>query len=248
MKFIVKTTSLCLISLTLLFQSCKDDDKSGTFKGEEATFGFGKAYSYIINDEDGNPVEIGISLDNAAFDNLDNTSGDIYLSLDYPKEASKTPFLHQYMGYAPHGHEPVGIYDKEHFDFHFYTTTDAARDAIAPEDTLKGKTFPTADYFPANTIPVGFVPSMGQHWIDVTSPELSGAPFTNTFIWGSFDSRINFLEPMITKKFIHDNPQFEAALKLPAKYQDTGKYFPTKYGFKHENGEYHIYLSAFILR
>ena len=251
-KFIMKTSNykfLLLLHLAIIcFTACKDDDQSGTFKGEEGVYGFGKAYTYIIQNENGIPTELGISIDDAAFDNLSATSGDLYLSLDYPKEASKTPFLHQYMGYAPHGHEPVGIYDKEHFDFHFYTTTEAERDAIAPEDTLKGNAFPTADYFPANSIPVGFVPSMGQHWIDVTSPELSGAPFSSTFIWGSFDSKVNFLEPMITKKFIKENVSFEASLKLPAKYQITGKYYPTKYGFKHANGEYHIYLSEFVLR
>jgi hypothetical protein len=54
------------------------------------------------------------------------------------------------------------------------------------------------------------VPKMGLHWLDVRSPELQGMagnpaafkPFTKTFIYGSWDGRFIFDEPMITRAYI----------------------------------------------
>jgi hypothetical protein len=58
--------------------------------------------------------------------------------------------------------------------------------------------------------PAPGVPLMGVHWIDVRSPELQGMfgkpeafrPFTTTFIYGSWEGRFHFIEPMITRSFI----------------------------------------------
>jgi len=244
--------SLLLLSVfTIGFSSCKKDDPwAGTFRGEEASFGLGKAHTYITNDERGNPVEIGVVMTEAAFDNFTEISGDDEVSLDYPEEAGKTPFKHQFMGFAAHGHEPVMIYGVPHFDLHFYTSSEAERSAITPFDTVKAALMPSPDYFPAAYFPAGLVPQMGVHWIDPTSPEFNGAPFTQTMIWGSFDNKITFLEPMITHKFIVDSHEFEAALKQPLKYDQPGKYYPTIEGFSHdhEKGEYRFYLKGFVIR
>lgn len=162
---ILKST-FALFLLMLAFTACdKDDPWAGTFTGEEAAFGFGKARTYVINDKDGNPIEVGVTMDAAAFDNFNNMSGDSDASLDYPTEAGKTPFKHQFMSFAPHGHEPVMIYDVPHFDFHFYMTTEAERLAISPFDTVKAALMPSADYFPAACFQAGLVPQMGVHWI-----------------------------------------------------------------------------------
>lgn len=244
-------TILLVSAISLALFSCdKDDPWAGTHTGEESNFGMGKARTYITNDKDGNPVEIGVILTEAAFDNFTELSGDEEVSLDYPAEAGRTPFKHQFMGFAAHGHEPIGIYDVPHFDLHFYTSTEAERVAITPFDTIKAANVPTAAYFPAAYFPAGLVPQMGVHWLDATAPELSGATFTETFIWGSFDGKITFLEPMITKKFIEDTHNYEVALKQPAQYDQPGKYYPTKHGFAHDHdkGEYRFFLSGFVRR
>ena len=250
----IQTTAKALATLFVLsfgFSACdKDNPLSGTFVGEEASFGFGKAHTYITNDGNGNPFEIGIVMNEAAFDNFTEMSGDDEVSLDYPAEASKTPFKHQFMGFASHGHEPVMIYGVPHFDLHFYTSTQAERMAITPFDTVKAALTPSMDYFPAAYFSAGLVPQMGVHWIDPTSSEFNGAPFTQTFIWGSFDNKVTFLEPMITKQFIADTHDFETEIKQPAKYDQPGKYYPTKQGFAHdhEKGEYRIFLRGFVAR
>ena len=143
-------TVFTLLVLSLAFTACdKKSELAGTFVGEEATFGFGKAYTYVINDDDGLPIELGVAVDAAAFDNFNEMSGDTDVSIDFPAAASSTPFKHQYMGYAPHGHEPLMIYGLPHFDLHYYTSTEAERLAISPFDTIKAALLPSADYFPA---------------------------------------------------------------------------------------------------
>ena len=252
----IQTTSKSIAAMLLLIlgmSACKEDQKdpwAGTFVGEEATFGFGKARAYITNSEDGLPMEIGVVMDEAAFDNFTELSGDTEVSLDYPAEAGKTPFKHQFMGFAAHGHEPVTIYGLPHFDLHFYTSTEAERIAITPFDTIKAALTPAADYFPPAYFSAGLVPQMGVHWLDPTSPEFAGSVFNQTFIWGSFDNKVTFLEPMITKQFIADTHDFEGEIKQPAKYDQPGKYYPTKQGFAHDHakGEYRIFLSGFVQR
>jgi hypothetical protein len=51
---------------------------------------------------------------------------------------------------------------------------------------------PEADYFPAKHMAAIGIPKMGKHWIDVTSPELSGQKFSQTFLFGSYDSKVIF--------------------------------------------------------
>jgi hypothetical protein len=51
---------------------------------------------------------------------------------------------------------------------------------------------------------------MGVHWMDVRSPELQGLaghpenakPFTKTFLYGSWDGKFIFDEPMITRAYL----------------------------------------------
>ena len=77
-------------------------------------------------------------------------------------------------------------------------------DGDRPADTVAGAKPLPAGEMPATYINTGLVPTMGAHWIDVTAPELNGQPFTETFIFGSFDGKMTFYEPMITKAFIEE--------------------------------------------
>ena len=88
---------------------------------------------------------------------------------------------------------------------------------------------------------------MGAHWIDVTSPEISGAPFTQTFIYGSFDGRVTFYEPMITLDFLKNNSNFERAIPQPAKVQKSG-WYPTKMKVAKHDGLTEVILDGFIYR
>ena len=88
---------------------------------------------------------------------------------------------------------------------------------------------------------------MGAHWLDATSPELNGQLFTQTFIYGSYNGKVNFYEPMITLQFIKDNPEFERTIPQPAKVQKAG-YYPTKMKIKTKNNITEVILESFVFR
>jgi hypothetical protein len=252
---------LFAIALTAAFTSCKKDDKqpvAGVFKGKEAKFQHGKAWTWAEMDNEGKPVRLGISIDEAAMNSLDTShpGGDgghhhvNALSLDFPSRNADVPFQHAMIDWNPFGHEPVGLYDKPHFDFHFYLTSEAERMSIPlyEQDSMKFKNLPDVAYMPGTYIPIpGGVPQMGVHWIDFTSGEFNGQGFTQTFIYGSYNGKVTFYEPMITKQFIDNNPTYERAIPVPAKFQKTG-YYPTKFKMNRVNGALNITLENFVYR
>lgn len=233
----------------LMTPAC-EKDKSGTYTGETVTFQGKQLSTYITTDEDGLPKEAGFSMPESVFNSLDALTGDVEWSLDFPTANNETPFIHMYAGFNPHGHEPMGIYDKPHFDFHFYTTHEAERLAIAPTDTIKGAKPLPAGEVPATYFNAGLVPAMGSHWIDGTAPELNGGTFTETFIFGSFDGKMTFYEPMITKAFIKEKHNFTKNIPAVTAYGKPGKYYPTKFGFRHDHeaAAYHFFVSDFVKR
>lgn len=243
---------------SILFTSCKKDDKAkdNIFIGPLQQFQHGKAWTWYEVDNNDKPLRLAVAIDEAAMSSLDRTApGDEghhhenNVVLKFHSKAA-TPFNHVSLGWNPHGHEPDFIYGLPHFDFHFYTITPEAVAAIPvyEADSLKFKNCPAPEYFPSTYFnPGGGVPQMGVHWLDFTSPELNGATFTQTFIYGSYNGQVTFYEPMITEQFILDNPAYERAVPQPSKYQVTG-YYPTKMRIAKINGITNIILEGFVLR
>src|SRR4051812_46307412 len=116
----MKKLLILATTATLLFSCKKSDDKSGTFKGPEAEIQHGKGWSYVKLDKEGNPAQLGISINDAAINSMPVGTGEpteghhhdnvVLLSLD-PIAKAKTPFDHVEVDWNPNGHEPVGIYD-----------------------------------------------------------------------------------------------------------------------------------------
>ena len=91
---------------------------------------------------------------------------------------------------------------------------------------------------------------MGLHWRDPEAPELKGAPFTQTFIYGSYDGAMIFGEPMIAKSYLETKPAAVVTpVKLPAQYSAHG-YQPTSYtvAFDPATKEYRVAISGLVLR
>jgi hypothetical protein len=195
--------------------------------------GFARAYVLYDRQAGGVPVEVGVALDERAMDGLpapnpnlhampasshEHLDNHVYM-LSLPGDGAP-PFNFIELDWNPGGHEPPGIYDEPHFDFHFYLVPPAEREAIVPSDPEFQR---KADMLPPEAqrapfyamaappgAPAPAVPLMGVHWIDVRSPELqkmfgkpeAWRPFTTTFIYGSWEGRFHFLEPMITRSYI----------------------------------------------
>jgi hypothetical protein len=254
--------------------------------GTPVKLGDGRARTYVILDQKngGAPLEVGVALDERALDGLPAPNAhpggghaDMHEFLLPMPAQNATPFQFVELDWNPGGHEPPGIYDVPHFDFHFYTIAVAERNAIDPSDpqyAAKGNRLPAADLIPAfNAIPVPpgtppsatAVPRMGVHMIDMRSPEIQGMlgnpqgykPFTTTFIHGAWDGRVIFWEPMITRAHILSKKAAASAaeqnqvipLPLPQRYATPGAY-PAAYriAWDAQAKEYHIALTQLTQR
>ncbi|PHN05165.1 DUF5602 domain-containing protein [Flavilitoribacter nigricans] len=255
MKSILKISVLtCLVINLFLFPSCKEEDPgqadlSGTVYSDPQSLGNGEVRSYVTKDESGTPVSIGIEFNEAALENLPTGHAHGY-SLLFELPEAVPPFNHISFDWNEHGHEPPGVYDVPHFDLHFYFMELEARMAIAAGDTVQFANQPDAAYMPAAYIQLpGGVPAMGSHWIDPATPELHGTPFTYTMIYGSFDGKLTFIEPMFALSYLQQKVTEHIDIPQPASYQ-LGGYFPMTYGFHYraDNGTYTISLDELVDR
>lgn len=250
----MKKAFLLSIALVTLFISCKkhddDDNKGSVYKGPVVQIYNGKAWTWVQLNKMEEPQKIAVVINDAALGSLPATSGghmDNVWVLKFHPKFNTTIFNHVGLGWNPLGHEPLMIYGLPHFDFHFYEMTPEAVDAIPPFATAMDKfnNWPAAAYFPANYInPGGGVPMMGTHWIDVTSGEFHQQQFSQTFIYGSYDGKVTFYEPMITLDFLRNHTNFERSIPQPSKFQKTG-WYPTKLMVSKHDGVTEIILSDF---
>lgn len=225
--------------------------------GDTMDMGNGTVRSWVHTDKDGKPDQIGITFTESALENLPKTKPDngmdgYEFTLKLPKEASVLPFNHIGIDWNPFGHVPAPIYTVPHFDFHFYMMTPEERMEIDPagEGLKLCQKKPEPSALPKDFIyaPDSEIKYMGSHWVDVNTPELHGKPFTQTFIYGSYNGKVAFIEPMVTLAYLQSKPSASFPLPQPQKQTTKGKYYPTKYHIKYlaDRHEYQIVLDGFV--
>ncbi len=237
----MKRTSLWMLACAaLLFTACdKDDDDNnnglpGNFKyGKPVKIGSGNAMTFFEPDDHNHPVSLGIVMDEAVLTNLPDMH-ETQFTLSVPDEmVATTPYQHVSLDWNPHGHGPAPIYDKPHFDMHFYMISEADRKPIDVNNPAMEK-LPGGDFMPTKySGEPGGISGMGKHWVDVTSPELNGAPFKTTFIYGSYDGKVIFHEPMISRDYLLTKPDTLMNIEQPAKVAKPAHY-PTKYSIRYD--------------
>ncbi len=232
----------------------KSDTKAQTYYGPQMSIGNGKVRSWIRICKDGLPEEIGVELNAKALEGLP-TSGE-HLSMVLPfhiKAKEVTPFDHVYFNWNPAGHEPPGVFDVPHFDVHFTWVSVEEREAIPAwtegEIDAKFNNYPPPEYLPADYFtPPGAAtaePAMGKHWLPNNLPDL--LPFTNVILYGSYDGKVLFEEPMDTWAFLNSRESFTQPFSQPEKFQESS-YYPTTYNVYFKNGKHYITLSDFVWR
>jgi hypothetical protein len=228
--------------------------RPGYNPGETKRLGAGLVQSWIKIDEYNKPTAIGLTFSESALLDLPVTANN-QLPLSLPAEASTTAFNHISIDWNPQGHEPAGVYDKPHFDIHFYLISPQDRQSISPSgDVAALSKLPSTDAVPQGYImppgPPNIVPGQGIHWSDSTAPEFRGQPFTQTFIYGFANAKLDFFEPMITKTYLETKPDFNTDLKLPGSYPKSGVSYPTKMSIKYDAAtkEYMIALEGLTMR
>ncbi len=251
-QYISAAMTMTIATSALL--SCSDTttpDHGGTFYGPVVTLANGSGHTYVTLDGAGAPTELGVAFTEASLVGLANAHTEFVFPL--PAQASATAFKHAVINWMPMGHAPAMVYSVPHFDVHFYTISNAERMAIVLGDPgldAKMARHPAPEFVPAGYAPGVGSAGMGLHWNDPSAPERSGAPFTTTFIYGSYDGALTFAEPMIAKSYLETKPSpVVLPLKLPAKYSAPG-YHPTSYtvGYDTSAKEYRIALSGLVLR
>lgn len=206
-------------------------------RGPAAQLGDGTAQTYVLLRGD-TVVEVGVRVSEDALSRLPapHDSGAVHIHgdpsfatmLELPSGLAM-PYRHVYLTWNPNGHEPPGIYDVGHFDFHFYMVDNDTRLAIDPADPAyqaKAETQPAAAFVPEGYVlpaPLAF-PRMGVHWVHPASPELNGQPFTHTFIYGTWDGALIFAEPMVAKTFLESKQSASMEVAQPARYATPGDY------------------------
>jgi len=255
--------------------------------GVAQRIGNGTVRTYVLYDPANRriPIEIGLALSARALDQLPapmqmtpaqmeemmkNGHFDTHERLLELPANNPTPYKFVQFNWNPGGHEPPGIYDQPHFDFHFWTVGLDVRNAIVPSNPQfaeKSARYPGAEYntpffvdaaTAAKAPPAAVsVPQMGVHWLDVRSPEFNGGKFGKTYLRGSWDGQFVFDEPMITRAYLlskraaTDAASRDEVIVLP----ETGRrqvagYYPEAYRitFDAETNEYRIALTRLTWR
>jgi hypothetical protein len=226
-------------------------DRGGTFLGPVTQMAGGSGRVYVMLDRSGAPTDLGVALTEGALSALPAAAAEYVFAM--PPEASATPFTHAAINWQPTGHPPAGVYTVPHFDVHFYTITQAARDAILLGDAqlaAKMARVPAAEFVPTGYVQGMAAEHMGLHWNDPAAPERLGEPFTKTFIYGSYDGAFIFAEPMLTKAYLETKPAAVVTpVKLPAQFAARG-YQATTYtvGWDAAAKEYRVGLSGLVQR
>lgn len=228
-------------------------DAGKTLFGEPQRVARGTARSWVTLDARGRPAVLGVELADQALTGLPECDEEYVVPI--PAGAAVPPFNHITLDWNPHGHIPQHIYDVPHFDFHFYMMSQAERAKVTAtgEDTARVRKQP-----PADAVPEGYVyaaggdePAMGAHWVDPKSPEFHGRPFTHTLIYGFYNGRMTFVEPMVTLPFLRTKPSVTASIPQPKVYPKRG-YYPTRYRIRHvsgaDGGATRVSLEGLVLR
>lgn len=240
-----------------VFRTDGNDEKYNTFYGPQVQMGNGHIRSWINITHGGKPLAIGVEMTDGSLANL-NSMGTFTLRL-HQKANNVTPFDHITLNWNMRGHEPPHVYDVPHFDFHFYKISVADQMAIPPYIVAPAKFNhnPPAGYMPSLYLnPGGGVPMMGAHWIDLLSPEVqppaspNHAAFTHTFIYGSYDGAVTFVEPMITHALLNAGTMVHKWYRQPLYFSPTGTNYPQRYNIWKDasNGRHYVSLDQMLMR
>lgn len=245
MKAMITIQRIIFLSVVTVLACCSHLRAQATFFGDSLSLGNGIVRTWVEIDTEDKPLRIGISLTEGVLSDLPTIVTQVSLAL--PGVASDSLFNHVLFDWNPQGHPPTGIYELPHFDIHFVIVSKQEREAVVegPHSVPVPSQFIPQDYL-TDGIAVG---NMGVHYVDSEAPELKGQAFTKTLLYGFYNGKMFFVEPMITRAYFQTNPNDTLTIKQPAAYQRTG-YYPTTYRINYDAGkkEYNVVLTNFVLR
>jgi hypothetical protein len=191
--------------------------------------------------------------------------GDYQSTLAMPDGAEKLelPVRWVTVNWNPEGHLPPAppVWSAAHFDFHFFMVepeliegirTGPCAEFIHCDDFARASKPLAAEHLPEGYIDVGAsVAAMGNHLVDSRDPELADPSlgFSRTFIYGAYDGRLIFLEPMVSQAFLQSRPDRCTPVRAPKVYATPG-YYPTTYCVRYDpaTSTYRVTLEGLVQR
>lgn len=191
--------------------------------------------------------------------------GDYQADLALPAGAADLglPVRWATVNWNPEGHLPPApqVWSAPHFDFHFFMVepalihgirTGPCAEFIDCEDADRAGTPLPEQHAPEGYVDVGAaVAAMGNHLVDARDPELADPTlgFSHTFIYGTYDGKLIFLEPMVSHAFLSSRAQQCRPVRPPRAYATTA-YYPTTYCVRHDpaSATYRVTLEGFVYR
>lgn len=191
--------------------------------------------------------------------------GDYQAELAMPEGAAdlRLPFRWATVNWNPEGHLAPAppVWSAPHFDFHFFMAdpalirgirTGPCAEFIHCEDSARATTPLPTRHAPEDYINVGAaVAAMGNHLVDARDPELADPKlgFSHTFIYGAYDGKLIFLEPMVSHAFLSKRPQDCRPVRPPKAYATAG-YYPATYCVRHDaaSATYRVTLEGLAYR
>ncbi|TQF74856.1 hypothetical protein FK531_01905 [Rhodococcus spelaei] len=242
---------------------CMADSSAATptWFGPAVDVGGGTARSFVTLDENGTPAGVGIRLSASALDGLTDAA-DVEMQtfpLELPDQTPPTAFEYVTLDWNPHGHGPLGLFAKPHFDMHFYMIDASAVDEIDParaDFQSRASKLPPAQYMPVDYIPtpgppeMNTSPKMGLHWANRADGMIPGLyNFDQAVLAGSWDGAYTFTEPMMTRQWLQTRPTLTEDVRQPQAYAKSG-YYPTTYSVTYDDAaaEYVVELAGMQLR
>lgn len=253
--------------------------------GTPASLGDGTVASYVELDRAGAPKAIGVVFSAATLTSLPAALSDGHRCFDanrdgaidpatecsawherilpIPSEATRradVPFKWALLNWNPIGHMPPGVFDKPHFDVHFYL--EPIENIFSIERGPCGPEFVRCDQFavarkpvPSNYLPptyldLGIVaPAMGNHLIDPMNHNFHGVPFTRHWVFGAWDGRVVFYEEMLTLAYLQTKPDVCNPIPSPEAVAVAG-YYPTQSCIRYDRkkDEFTVSLEGFVTR
>jgi hypothetical protein len=276
----MRTISIFALAVTLA--AVAHAEPTRRLDGVPVPLGNGAVASYAELDGAGDPHAIGVALTPAALAGLPAAGSDLNHCYDQsadgrldpstecsawhervlplPSELARradVPFKWALLNWNPGGHLPPGVFDKPHFDVHFYiepieTILAIQRGSCGVElvrcDQFAVARRPVAENFlPAAFTDLGLVaPAMGNHLIDPGNANFHGEPFTRHWVYGTWDGRVAFWEEMLALTLLQAKPEVCYPIATPPAYAVAG-WYPTQSCIRYNTvrDEYTVSLEGF---
>ncbi|MDC7706909.1 DUF5602 domain-containing protein [Vogesella indigofera] len=226
-------------------------DLSATYRGKPVPFGQGRAHTEVRTDAAGKAVAVSIVFSEQALAGLPGAAMAPAYVLRMPAKGPRTVVDHVVINWEAAGHPPPKVYDVPHFDFHFYLAKRA--ETLKINFKNENESADPGQQPPAELLPAGYilppgtaVPKMGVHAINTQAAEFQQQPFTATLIYGYYNQKQTFIEPMVALSFLQSKPAFSAPLARPARYSKAGSY-PGGYrvSYHPDSKSYEVALTEF---